>query len=260
MNLIILTVAIIAGIGLVFAIVLTVASKLLAVPVDPNVEKVREVLPGANCGACGFAGCDDYAKAVCAGNAPANACVPGGKDVAGQISGILGVEAGEIVPKVAFLACQGTHAVTGRKYSYQGVPSCAACNQLFSGDKDCAYACIGLGDCVQVCQYGALSVVGGIAHVDEELCTGCGACTKACPKGLLSIQPKGQIHQVRCSNRQKGAFTRKVCKTGCIGCMKCVKTCQAGAIQVKDNLAHIDPALCTGCGDCAQACPVHAIR
>lgn len=259
MNTILITVAIIAGIGLFFAIVLTIASKLMAVPTDPNVEKVRELLPGANCGACGFAGCDDYAKAVCAGKAQANACVPGGGDVAAGIAGILGVEAGEVTPQAAFLACQGTPAVTGKKYDYQGMTTCAACNQLFYGQKECAYACIGLGDCVKACPYGALSLGGGIAHVDEALCTGCGACTKACPKGLLSVQPKGTPHQVRCSNRDKGAFTRKVCRVGCLGCMKCVKTCPAGAIAVKDNLAHIDPEKCTGCGECVAACPVHAI-
>lgn len=256
---ILLPVLIIAGIGLIFGIILAVASKVMAVPVDERITKIRAALPGANCGACGFAGCDDYAKAVCENGAPTNACIPGGDNVAKAVASIMGVEASSSTPVAAFLGCQGTHAVTEEKYLYQGIPTCRACNAITAGKGSCMYGCLGFGDCMEACKFGAIQIVGGIAHFDRELCTGCGACAKACPKHLISILPKQTKVFVSCSNQEKGAATRSVCKTGCIGCKKCERTCTFDAIHVENNLASIDPEKCTGCGACAEACPVHAI-
>lgn len=256
---IVLPVLIIAGIGLVFGVILAVASKVMAVPVDERITKIREALPGANCGACGFAGCDDYAKAVCESGAPTGACIPGGEKTAKAVAAVMGVEASSSVPVAAFLGCQGTHAVTQDKYLYQGISTCKACNAITAGKSSCTYACLGFGDCMQACQFGAISLAGGIAQFDREKCTGCGACEKVCPKHLISILPKENRVFVSCSNKDKGGMTRTICKAGCIGCKKCERTCEFGAIAVENNLAKIDPEKCTGCGACVQACPVHAI-
>ena len=252
-------VMIITAIGILAAVVLVLAAKFMHVPEDPRIGKVQECLPGANCGACGFAGCADYAKAVVEGKAEPNCCVPGGKDVAESVAKVMGKTAGDVKAMKAVVACQGFTCNTTKKYDYQGVTSCAAAAKIFAGPNACSYGCLGFGDCVAACPFDAIHVVNGIALVDNEKCTGCGTCTKVCPKSLISLIPDDVNPVVLCKNEDKGGVTRKVCSTGCIGCMKCTKYCPTGAITVTNNLASINQELCIGCMQCAEECPVHAI-
>lgn len=253
-------VLIITAIGILAAVVLVLAAKFMYVPEDERIGKVQECLPGANCGACGFAGCADYAKAVVEGNAEPNCCVPGGKDVATAVAKVMGKSAGNVAAKKAAVACQGFGCNTSKKYEYQGVTTCAAASKMFAGPSACAYGCLGFGDCVAACQFDAIHIVNGVALVDQEKCTGCGACTKACPKSIISLIPDDVNPIVLCKNMDKGAQTRKVCSTGCIGCMKCTKVCPTSAITVSNNLASINQDLCIACMQCAEECPVHAIN
>ncbi|MEG1862716.1 MAG: RnfABCDGE type electron transport complex subunit B [Oscillospiraceae bacterium] len=252
-------IAVVAGIGVISAVVLVVAAKFMYVPEDERIGKVQECLPGANCGACGYAGCADYAKAIVEAGADTNLCVPGGKASAEAASKVMGKTASATVAKKAVVACQGYTCNTGTKYDYQGVTTCAAAAKMFAGPSDCAFGCIGFGDCVEACQFEAIQVIDGAARVINEACTGCGACAKACPKSIISIIQDSNNPVVLCMNKDKGAQTRKVCSTGCIGCMKCTKFCPTNAITVSNNLAVIDQDLCIGCMQCAEECPVKAI-
>ncbi len=249
-------VLLVAGIGLVAALLLAFASTVMAVPVNETEVAVRDCLPGANCGACGFSGCDSYAKAVAEGSAPANLCRPGGKDAAAKIAEVLGVEVEESVPVVAFVHCNGTCDHNKQKMQYEGLTSCAAAKMLYGGKGACTFGCLGCGDCAKVCDQGAICVENGIAHVDPRKCVGCGLCAKACPNRVISLVPATEQVVVACSNREKGAVARQKCSSGCIGCMKCQRNCPAEAITIVDNLAVVDYDKCTGCGTCVEGCPV----
>ena len=256
---IILPVIIVGIIGLVAGIGLSVASKLMAVPTDEKQEKIREALPGANCGACGFSGCDGYAEALAEKTAALGLCSAGGDTVNQAIGTILGVDIEKTEQKVATLKCNGKECNTEKKYKYFGTESCSAVNMLYSGDGSCAYGCLGYGDCANACKFGAIKIEEGIAKVDKDLCTACGMCVSACPKALIELRPKSKSFTVKCSNADKGINVKKACKTGCIGCMKCKKVCEFDAITVENNLAKIDYSKCTGCGKCAENCPVKII-
>ena len=262
MNTILLAVILVAGIGLICGLGLAVASIVMAVPKDETAEKIRECLPGANCGACGFSGCDGYAAALSEGKTKeTNLCAPVGADAAKGVAAVLGVEAGDIKPMAAFVHCNGTHENSKLKLNYEGQRSCKMANQLFGGPKDCVYGCIGYGDCVNVCEYGAISICDGVARVDPLLCRACKKCINTCPKGLIELLPLYEKKAaVTCKNHNKGAFTRKECKVGCIGCMKCQKVCPVGAVTVENNTAHVDYDKCVGCGKCAADCPTGAIH
>ncbi len=255
MNELILPILIVAGIGLIAGLGLAIASIVMAVPKNEKAEKVLEVLPGANCGACGYSGCSGYAEALAKGEAAPGLCFPGGAAVSAAIAEVLGVEAGKVEYKTALVHCMGTYDNTSDKMEYQGLSSCAAAAQLFGGIGSCSYGCMGLGDCAAACDYGAITVCNGVASINPEKCRGCSKCVAACPKKLISFVPLKPQAVVRCSNCDKGAATRKVCKTGCIGCMKCVKACEFGAVEVKNFLARVDPERCTGCGKCVESCP-----
>lgn len=250
---ILLPVIIVALIGLIAGVGLSLASKFMAVPVDEKQEKLREALPGANCGACGYSGCDGYAAAIASGEAEPDKCAPGGAACADAIAEILGVE---IVnnPKVAFIACKGNPDITKIKYSYSGIQSCTAASLLHAGPLECKFGCIGFGDCAKVCPFGAITVENGKPVICEDICVGCSKCVAACPKNLISIIPKNHKLTVNCSNKNKGAAVVKACQVSCIACRMCEKQCEAGAIKVVDNLAVIDYELCTGCGKCKEVC------
>ena len=253
--------ALLGGVALVCGVVLTVTSKLFGVKEDDKAAAIRECLPGANCGACGYTGCDGYAKALSDGSAVGNnLCIPGGDKTAREIAAILGVEAGDVVEKIAFVACNGVCGVVERKYDYEGPHSCAAAGLSYKGDKMCTSACLGYGDCTRACPHGAITVVDAVASIDPRKCTGCGICTRTCPQNIIKLINDTSRVAVKCSNHEKGAITRKSCSNGCIGCMKCEKTCPHGAIKVENNLAVIDYSLCTGCGDCVEVCPVKCIH
>lgn len=257
---ILIAVIIVAVIGLIVGLVLAVASALMAVPVDEKAVQIQEQLPGANCGACGFSGCSGYAAALSKGEAKLGLCSPGGQAVVDAIAPIIGAEGVESVPKTAVVHCNGNDDNTSKMTRYQGIKSCLAATQLYGGMGECSYGCIGFGDCMSVCEYGAINVCNGVAIVNTDLCKACGACAKACPKKLITIEPKVTHAVVKCSNCDKGVLTRKSCKVGCIGCMKCVKLCEYGAVKVENFHALIDPEKCTGCGKCAEGCPQKIIQ
>ena len=258
---ILIPVLILAAIGIICAAVLTVASIFFAVKEDERAVAIRDCLPGANCGGCGYSGCDGYAKALADGSETrTNLCAPGGDSAAKDIAATLGVEAEDVVEKVAYVACNGTCDVVQKKYDYVGQKTCRTANLAYSGDRHCTYACLGYGDCVNVCPENAISIENGVAHVDPKKCVGCGICTRICPNSIIHLINDTTRVVVECSNHDTGAAVRKYCSNGCIGCKKCEKTCPNDAIHVIDNLATIDYSKCTGCGACAGACPVHCIH
>lgn len=254
MDTILIAVAVVGAIGLVVAVVLSFASAFFAVPVDEKVEKLTNALPGANCGACGFSGCSGYAEALAKGEAQPGQCPVGGDAVAKTVAQILGVEASSAEPKTARVMCSGSCDNTDKKINYKGINSCAAAVQLLAGGGKCTYGCIGMGDCVNACEFNAIKVCNGVAVVNEDLCKACKKCAAACPKSLISIVPKKSA-AVLCSNFDKGTQTKDDCKIGCIGCMKCQKVCESGAVKVDNFKATVDPELCTLCGKCVEACP-----
>lgn len=248
------------GLGIVAGLLLSVCSKIFAVETDERVEQLKEALPGLNCGACGFSGCEDYATQLAANdNLKTSLCTPGGADASQKISAILGKEAEDVEPIIAEVYCNGDPETTSDLFDYEGIYSCSACNLYYSGKGACNFGCLGFGDCKDVCQFGAIEIVDGTAKINEELCTGCGMCVGVCPKGIIGTHKKSQQVVVKCFNCDLGKYTRKACSVGCIGCKRCEKTCQFDAIHVEKNKATIDYKKCTNCGECVGVCPVKCI-
>ena len=260
MKTILLSIAVLGVLGAIFGALLAVAAKIFHVEVDPRQAAVREALAGANCGGCGYPGCDGYAAAVAKGEAPCNKCVASGPEAAAKIAEIMGVAADEAEKKVAFVPCSGCNNVAEMRFNYTGPEDCRAA-MLFGGksNKLCTFACIGMGNCAKACKFDAMHVVKGVAKVDRSKCVGCGACVDACPKDIVQLIPEKQRTMVACRNQDKGAQVMKICKTGCIGCMKCQRECPADAIHVENFVAKIDTSKCTQCGHCALVCPRHII-
>lgn len=239
---------------------LAIASKRFAVEVDPRQKEILDALPGANCGACGYPGCQGYAQALVEGTAECTLCAPGGKALVETISSVLGLAAGEIEEKIAIVRCQGTDANCTSDARYVGVTSCRACQILAGGTKKCTHGCLGLGDCVDVCPFGAIYIgPDRLPIVVADKCTGCGKCVEACPRTIIGLEPLQQMTHVKCVNHDKGAKANKVCKVACIACRKCVKACPFSAITVTDFVAVIDAEKCRNCGMCAEACPKNCI-
>ena len=252
---------IVVAIGLVCAGILTIASKVFFVPVDETFARLRAELPGANCGACGYAGCDDYANALAEDKSVScTKCPVGGAAVADKLAEVLGVEAGAEEKKVAVVMCNGTTDAAKKLMDYDGLKTCAAAKQFFGGVNQCPYGCIALGDCVRACEYDAIEVVNGVAMVNRDNCVACGMCAKACPNSIIRISTAKNKVMVQCKSKAKGADTRKACSNGCIGCKQCEKVCKFDSVHVEDNLAYIDPDKCKNCGMCAKVCPTGAIN
>ena len=250
------------GVSLLASLLLTFANARFGVKEDERALELRDNLPGANCGACGYSGCDGYAKALAEGKTTnVSLCIPGGDGVAARLGEILGLESDGVDEVVAYVACNGSCHPEERKYIYDGPKTCKAANMSFSGDRVCTFACLGYGDCIKVCPRNAISINEiGIAHIDPKLCIGCGLCAKICPNAIIRIVKDTERVVVKCNNRAKGAEVRKYCNNGCIACKKCEKTCPEGAITVTDNLAVIDYEKCTGCGACKNVCPTGVIH
>lgn len=256
---ILLPVLIFIGLGLLMGALLALASKLFAVKKDEKAEAIKECLPGANCGGCGYSGCDAYAAAVSSGDAPVNKCSVGGAEAASKIAQIMGVDAGAQVRMRAQVMCSGTGEYAKKKYIYEGIDDCVAASKIGGGDKMCKNGCIGLGTCVRACPFDAIVVENGVAAVDYSKCKGCGICVSACPKGIIKLIPFDAKHWVGCMSVDDGKNTRKVCDVGCISCKLCQKNCPAGAINVDNFVASIDYDKCTGCDICTDKCPRHII-
>lgn len=213
----------IGGMGLVCGGALALAARYLAVHEDPRIEKVGDILPGANCGGCGFAGCADYARAIVVEDAAINLCAPGGQAVLDQLAHFMGKDATAGERNVALVLCRGDQERAPRKYEYNGVADCAAVHAVAGGDKRCAYGCLGYGSCVRACPVGAIELKKGLAVVHPDLCIGCGACVRTCPRMLIQMVPAARHLHVMCSSHDKGPAVKKACSVGCIGCSICVK-------------------------------------
>jgi len=256
----IFAVLIVSGIGLVAGLGLALANLFMEVRSNKKAEEIYKVLPGVNCGACSFSGCMRYAEALSTGKVKITLCTVGGDEVAKKISEILGVKPAAADKKIAHIFCQGNGGYTSKKYLYQGIDTCKAVAELFGGDGACRFGCIGLGDCISSCNYGALLLQNGIVVVDSKKCVACSLCINTCPKHIISLLPKKKTPLVLCANTDKGAQTRKVCAAGCIGCKLCARVCEYNAISFDDGLAVIDRNKCFGCGKCAEVCKSNCIE
>lgn len=247
------------GLSLVFAVFLALAFKKLAVKVSEKEEKIKSLLPGANCGACGFPGCEAYAHvlAEATGEYPPNLCTVGGSETAQQIGEILGVEVEETEPMVCVLRCKGGKEEAVERYEYRGPGDCRSNHILLGGNKACLYGCLGGGHCVTVCPFQAIKM--GPDHlpiIDPSKCTACGICVKECPRQVLELIPRSQLVYLACKSLDKGKAVKDICKVGCIGCTLCVKVCPyEGAIRMEGNLPIMNYAKCTSCGICYNKCP-----
>lgn len=254
---VIIAVAVLGALGIVFGVILAIASKVFAVEKDEREEAIGEILPGANCGACGYPGCSGFAAAVAKGVAPANACSVGGPDLAVQIGEIMGVEVTTGPKIVAQVLCSG-HGCDKMRYEYEGLKDCRAMSRVSAGHMMCTYGCLGGGTCEEICQFDAIHIVDGVAVVDQQACVACNQCVDICPRNIIQMIPlKTKRHvAINCASTAKGAEVRKGCDDGCIGCGLCVKACpKEGAITMENNLAKINYDICIGCGICAQKCP-----
>lgn len=252
-------IAALGGLGILFGLVLGLADKKFSVEADERVSAVRAAVAGANCGACGYAGCDAYAEAVVRGEAKANACTPGGAKSVKAIAAIMGVDAEAMEPMVARVRCQGTCARVTPRYDYSGVPSCRAVSGISGGPNACEFGCVGFGECLSVCAFGAIKMVDGIAVIDDDLCTGCGMCVDVCPRSIIQMLPKDQTVVVMCRNEATGKRALLQCKTACVACKRCEKACPSESIKVVKGVAVIDETTCTRCGACIPVCPMDCI-
>ncbi|SHJ52892.1 RnfABCDGE type electron transport complex subunit B [Tepidibacter formicigenes] len=259
MSLILNSVISLGAMGLMFGSGLAYASKKFAVEVDSRVEAINEALPGANCGGCGYPGCGGLANAIVNGEAPINACPVGGSECAAKIGEIMGVVAEDGEKQVAKVICKGTCNNAKDKSEYYGINDCRAAALVSGGSKSCQYGCLGLGTCVNVCQFGAITIKDGIAHIDKDKCVSCGKCIEVCPKAVIDWVPYSQEVVVECNSKEFGKDVKSKCAVGCIGCQICVKSCPFGAITFENNLAKIDYSKCTQCMVCVEKCPTKAI-
>ncbi len=263
MNNVLLPIAALVGLGVTFGLTLAYAARKFHVPTDPMIEKILAKLPGANCGACGKAGCRGFAEALLAGELDIHSCASAAAENKKSIAELLGLSLEEKTKLVSSLHCCGGNN-TKDKYLYDGMKDCLAASLILGGQKECKYGCLTYGTCVKACPYDAIEMTGkGFPRVIEEKCTACGVCVNVCPKKLWALIPfdasKAKIY-VACSSRDIGKIVMSICPVGCIACRRCEKACAHGAMQVLENLARIDYEKCTGCLECVKVCPTKVIK
>lgn len=260
------TIISLSAIGIAAAVILYFVAQKFKVFEDPRIDQVEEALPAANCGGCGFAGCRAFAEALVKSDSFDDLhCPVGGNDVMAEIAELLGREAVEQAVTVAVVRCHGTPEHRPKTNHYEGAISCAVSHNLYMGESDCPYGCLGHGDCVVSCDFDAIHMNSetGLPEVIDDKCTACGACVKACPRDIIELRkknPKDRKIFVSCINEEKGGVARKNCKVACIGCNKCVKVCPFDAITMENYLAYIDPVKCRLCRKCVPECPTDAIH
>jgi Na+-translocating ferredoxin:NAD+ oxidoreductase RNF subunit RnfB len=264
MNIIFLSSMVLAAIGILAAVILYIVSQKFKVYEDPKIDEVADLLPGANCGGCGFAGCRNFAETVVKnGGLNHLSCPPGGVAVNSAIAAVFGGGELKVVPKITIVKCNGNCENAPAKIQYDSISSCAYFNMIDAGESGCAFGCLGCGDCVKACKFGAIRMdeKTKLPVVDMSICGCCGACVRACPRAIIDIVPKQEqgVVYVACMNKDKGGEAKKNCIVACIGCKKCEKTCEYSAILVENNLAKIDTAVCTACKKCVEGCPAKSI-
>ncbi len=265
MNTVLSAVLILGVVGALFAVVLYFVSQRFKVDESPLIDEIADVLPGANCGGCGQAGCRAMAEAfVRQGNMNGLRCPVGGDEVAQKVAQILGCDVVADDPKVAVVRCKACFGGKMQKNIYDGHRDCGYAAGLYAGETGCAYGCVGLGNCARACKFDAITMdpKTGAPVVDESRCTACGACVAACPRNIIELRYKGTLGRrvyVQCVNHEKGSEARLVCNDACIGCGLCQRTCPFSAITVEKNLAYIDYHICMACGKCVAQCPMGAI-
>ena len=247
--------------GLLFGVLLGFASKAFMVEVHPKIPRLRGILPGANCGGCGFAGCDAYAEAVVMDGARPNLCSVGGAKTAEDIGDVLGIKVEAKEKMTAFVKCNGHCESAKVKYDFKGVNDCLTASLMVDGgSKACSYGCLGLGSCVRVCEFDALEIIDGIATVNMDKCTNCGACINICPKGLIESVPVSKKVRVECNNTEIGRHVKENCSSACIGCKLCERNCPNDAVHVVKHLAKVDYDKCVNCEVCTTKRPTGAIK
>ena len=266
MSIIVITILALCAIGVTAAIILFFVAQKFKVYEDPRIDEVEEALPAANCGGCGYPGCRSFAEAlVKADDISKMNCPVGGAAVMSQVGSILGHEIKASEPTVAVVRCNGTCENRPKTNQYDGAASCTIAASLYSGETGCQYGCLGLGECVEACNFDAMYMdkETGLPVIIEDKCVSCGACVKACPNNIIELRKKGPKSRrifVSCVSKDKGAIAKKACAAACIGCGKCVKECPFGAITLENNLAYIDYNKCKLCRKCVVVCPTHAIQ
>jgi len=264
-QIILFTIVTLVAIGATAAIILYFVAQKFKVYEDPRIDVVEEALPAANCGGCGFAGCRNFAETLVKTDKWDDLfCPVGGNETMAKVASILGKEAIEQAPRVAVIRCNGSPEYRPRITEYDGAPTCAIAHSLYAGEGGCPHGCLGLGDCVVVCDFDAIhmNAVTGLPEVVDDKCTACGACVEACPRDIIELRKKNKKDRkifVSCINEEKGAVAKKNCSVACIGCSKCFKVCPYEAITMDNNLAFIDSEKCKLCRKCVPECPTDAI-
>ena len=254
-------ISVLAVMGIIFGLVLTIAAKKFEIKTDPNLDAIKNLLPGANCGACGFPGCSSLAEAIFTKDIPASKCLVAKNDAITAINDILGKKADIIIAKFPYLKCQHAPAKAEKTYKYNGLSDCSLVLTLFKGNRICKYSCFGMGSCVKACPFQAISIAeNGFPQIDVNLCTGCGICVEACPQSILELSSENQTSHIKCNNLDRGKQALDVCETSCVSCGICIKKCPEEAISMKTyknsgTLPKIDETKCTQCNICIQVCP-----